>query len=597
MKEIFNFLIIIVFTLLLIACGGDSASDQNKIIDSNQLKPLFTLSNKDAQANANLAISAAESMLQLAQYSDQIIQKALSEEIKTSEVCENGGSRTLIVNKVATGNAIKDQLNNCFVAALNATVSGEIELTIQNFERKQEHSFVAKLQLNFVNAYFKDSSGFRLQRPIVVDLTSELFSRSTRITPAANFVQLVFDDGESFSFRDFTLQSEIDFSSAQYQSQFSGLIESAAFRSALTVSTTTPITGFIREFPYQGEMQLVDTVGNKLQIKVEDRPYPHALEVKFNNENKTSYLWRELSEGHFWIWPGVVNDKFDIEPYHPNNMRLIGTLENLQQIKFSPNKSIHVLFSRPVKHIKEDTTSPRFRSGRHNIPDVDANLTILGSAVMVQPVSPLTPRATYNLPSFWVASERDAEGVFLGHAHIKVSDELIAIISANRTAFSKMDTIELSAENSIQLNPGQLTYHWRELSQSGVQFDSVDAKQVRVTFPVSVPNTDVIVELQVRHADGTAHFAHMTLYYYDKSLPVLYVDIKQQSDPLAKPQTLFIINAYDDDSPTQKYNLNLNMVVINQNKNNVEYKYIKLGLSNSTEDNLTPGHYALNNCA
>lgn len=580
--------------MLLAACGGsESNPSQGNNTGGNQSgNPLFSLNESDKKAHTALAISVSESMLQLAQYSDQLINQVLQPDNTTTDSCHNGGSRVLIFSSMTAGNSITEQLTNCHLPALNAIVSGDIELKLKSFELLQNNRFTATVELNLENALFKESPGFQLKRPITIKLRSELLHRYAKVQPASQFIQLIFDDGETFVFRDFTLESHIDFTTARYQSEFSGQLESNAYRSALTVSTPLPMSGFIREYPYQGEMKLVDSLGNQLYINVEDRPYPHALDVRFNNNTTSRFMWWEISEGSFWIWPGVVDDKFDIEPYHPDNMQVIGTLENLQQKNFAPNDTFHVLFSRPVKQIVESSAVPRFRPNRHGISEVPAQLTVLGAAVMVTPTSPLKPRVNYRLPSFIGANEGGIEVPFVSNHDITVSDDLIAVISANRTAFTSMDTIELSAEDSVQNHSGELTYHWREISQSGVQFDHDDRKQVKLIFPATIPASDVVIELQLKHSDGTEHHTQTTLYYYDNSMSVLYVDVKQPSDPLAKPQTLFIFDGAYDDSSSNRYNTNLGLTILTHVDGETQYQYLTLRLSNSNEDDLAPGHYS-----
>jgi len=440
--------------------------------------------------------SAKESYLQIAEVVRQAVNRIAQPDTAARAVCYNGGEETTTHTDTdgngvisATDN-IRITFNDCSSPVLDTYAFGYLDVTVTE-------ASLANKTLNALISLDNFSVSDEFDRDTIISSQGELElqlseTNTTRNYAMSNSQPVVFSvlnipfisiDSSSFS-------KTQNLTEARYTLTLNAKITEFLSQSTFNVTTNTPLSGFLGEFPNQGELSIGQPGGESFIVQPNNIIDSDMLKLIVNGQTYRT-RWSEYVEGTLF---GFDNANRYTNEYRIDNFMNFGQLDSFLQFSNIEAPVLKLLMSRPIDRV--NTSSLTFRLNGFPYTDVQTQVTVTGALLTITPLEPLKAGRTYDIYGIDVFSEF-GQGAYMSFLEITTSDAVIPKITATTRAYRQDDYPTLDASAS-QLNAGNnLTIQWTEITNAGVVFADPSAAITAISLPNNV-NDSITEDIQIR---------------------------------------------------------------------------------------------------
>lgn len=335
---------------------------------------------------------------------------------------------------------------------------------------------------------------------------------------------------------------------AKYTLELNAQITEFLSQSTFNVTTNTPLSGFLGEFPNQGELSIGQPGGESFRVQPNNIIDSDMLKLIVNGQTYRT-RWSEYVEGTLF---GFDNANQYTNEYRIDNFVNFGQLTSFLQFSNIEAPVLKLLMSRPIDRV--DISSLTFRLDGFPYTTVPTEVTTDGALLTVTPLVPLKAGMTYSIYGIDVFSEF-GQAAYMSFLDITTSDAVIPNITATSRAYRQDDYPTLDASAS-ELNAGSnLTILWTEVSNVGVVFEDASAAITAISLPNNVNDSvtaDIKIRLTVSNESGRTAQEDITLSHQPS--PASYISLVSAEGDYIGQGALWFLNqpiAFSSESTNQ----------------------------------------------
>ncbi len=508
----------------------------------------------NAEYFTTAGFSAKESYLQIAEVVRQAVNRIAQPDTAARAVCYNGGEETTTHTDTddngmisATDN-IRITFNDCSSPILDTYAFGYLDVTVTE-------ASLANKTLNALISLDNFSVSDEFDRDTIISSQGELELQlsetdTTRNYAISNSQPVVFSvlnipfisiDSSSFS-------KTQNLNLAKYTLELNAQITEFLSQSTFNVTTNTPLSGFLGEFPNQGELSIGQPGGESFRVQPNNIIDSDMLKLIVNGQTYRT-RWSEYVEGTLF---GFDNANQYTNEYRIDNFVNFGQLTSFLQFSNIEAPVLKLLMSRPIDRV--DISSLTFRLDGFPYTTVPTEVTTDGALLTVTPLVPLKAGMTYSIYGIDVFSEF-GQAAYMSFLDITTSDAVIPNITATSRAYRQDDYPTLDASAS-ELNAGSnLTILWTEVSNVGVVFADASAAITAISLPNNVNDSvtaDIKIRLTVSNESGRTAQEDITLSHQPS--PASYISLVSAEGDYIGQGALWFLNqpiAFSSESTNQ----------------------------------------------
>ncbi|MEN8771468.1 MAG: hypothetical protein ABF267_09335 [Glaciecola sp.] len=518
----------------------------------------------NAEYFTTAVFSAKESYLQIAEVVRQAVNRIAQPDTAARAVCYNGGEETTTHTDtdgngvISATDIIRITFNDCSSQILDTYAFGYLDVTVTE-------ASLANKTLNAVISLDNFSVSDEFDRDTIITSQGELElqlseTNTTRNYAMSNSQPVIFSvlnvpfiriDSSNFS-------KTQNLTQAKYTLELNAQITEVLTQSTFNVTTNTPLSGFLGEYPNQGELSIGQSGGESFIVQPNNIIDSDMLKLIVDSQTLRT-RWSEYVEGTLF---GFDNANRYTNEYRIDNFVNFGQLDSFLQFSNIEAPVLKLLMSRPIDRV--DISSLTFRLDGFPYTTVPTEVTTDGALLTVTPLIPLKAGMTYSIYGIDVFSEF-GQAANMSFLDITTSDAVIPNISATSRAYRQDDYPTLDASAS-KLNAGSnLTILWTEVSNVGVVFADASAAITAISLPNNVNDSvteDIKIRLTVSNESGRTAQEDITLSY--QPTPASYISLVSEQGDYIGQSALWFENqatAFSSESTLT----NPNQIVLNYN--------------------------------
>ena len=511
-------LICLAFAVTLSACGGGGTSSTDPVIEPPP--PTGADFSESPYDYAVSGLDTIDSMIQLGHLTNNLISQPKGTTVGVKQICQNGGEAIAAYSSdsfdLNDGEIISFEFNDCFRFELDGVLSGTLQIEIVGVDTdKGAMSYIATL--NSLEA--EDDYGSIYLAGIYSIQSSQTKEASSFSISVSDPLSISQDGDLEILIDDLEIGHVRDWLTAQYSvTGYGEFLESNAI-DAFQFRIDEPVTGYFSEYPNEGQVTLTSDVSTDLVITANFVTDSALFNVAFADE--TGLVdWASAVSGAMWSVDTAIHYSGYAANHRVDNFNYLGVNAIAQDTSNFPiNESVEFYFSRPISTINAyNTQFTTFLSANNN---VDLAFEVVGSKVIMTPLSPLTPGEEYTFHGFEAFDEL-GQSIDTGYLNVFASTDALADIEST-ILFAQRDIESSVSVSAIFANSGAFAeVTWSEVSDYGVVFS--DEKSVEIYLDVSsVPAdvNDVVIMAEVKSDNGLIAYASKRILIAPESENIL----------------------------------------------------------------------------
>ena len=524
--------------VLLSACGGGSGDETGTPPPTPTPTPTPTpppsptgaLFSEGPAEYSVLALSSAESMLQLGYLTSSLSEKNLSEHDQERS-CVNGGTLQISYSHpeqlaLQVGEDITVVMRECRREEVDDVISGTLQLRVTSVDAA---SHTRTLTTTYNNLSLGSGEVLTLagQLSAAIVETGSTFRLDVNVASPFNVTS---SDGINLTLGTTTVRHNKDMTTAKYNLDVNGEVLTSGSFLPFRFATTSTLSGFFGEYPNAGSMTLTSSASSNLVIRanfVEDSQY---FDIEFNNATAL-FPWDEAVEGTLWSVGATLASS--VAPFRSDNFSHVGSKILANPTNFPLMGSIYHYFSRPVTSVDNDNDL-YFTSFSNGYEQIAANTTIIGAIVEVTPSKPLSPGHDYFLDALHVTGN-NGRG-YAQRVDIIASRDAIASIEASQLFITTNDRPTLSVSAAFTNGDDIAAIEWRDRNNVGLAFTAQGSQTTDIDLSNLAEGTDVlVVDAEITSTRGLTAYSQTVLMVTPASGNLLTY-IGQQGDYISQGQ-------------------------------------------------------------
>ncbi len=548
-------------TAMLAACGGGSGGPDSA---SPAGAPL-TLTASNAASVAQLAPAAGESVLSVAQFAVDSVQRFSLPGTSSPSVatCPNGGRLMVALvdrdrNGIASvGDLVSIEAQDCAVPVLTDVVTGTLQIELSASPSllpaavspaglRASINFGSGLRIGATGADTATVLGSMLVDWVIGDVQSIL-----RVTAsAADDLRVVHPGAGGAAQTESILQpnllKNLNYDEARSIVSLFFQYQSSLLNGRITVVTPVSLGAYLNTFPDSGRLEISGASGGKIvltpQPTGDGRQFRYAFDANGDGtpESTGNSAWSDSTEGYLW-WDGVTalngwtEGAFRTRALATGDLRVDAAFTWIN----STSSSIRLQFSRPLASstpivLYRFVDQGSLDSDGSPKANINGNAEIRGALVIVRPATGLRHNHRYTLQASpnglnWSggATFVDVAGNVMSSSLWNISattpDGLRAMAYAqSATLIDAASRVVLSGQTSIGTPRPIVSYQWTQVSGTALNFSSTTAAQITVSWGATPPSSaeTAVIRLTVADAFGDSDSMDVSIGFMNVS--VLY---------------------------------------------------------------------------
>lgn len=491
-----------VFTFEVYAVGESQASDP--VQHSISVTDVFELQSAVEPATAT-AITSLTRLLKFGNLARNLLSQSMLS-VDIDEVpCANGGlyTSTLLDNdanaQLSADDGLMIEFKECNIEPFRAPLSGNMLMEVTEFVAIDD-SWRVNVNVDDLEVEGYDVEQMSAVLTIVYSEADRTRSMAVDVPGGSYHVNGV----ELYSFSDYSVVRKEDLRAATYQISASAQFADSSLGGNYTFEVNTPLVGHFNEYPHEGNATLTSSETDRLLLEsnfVTDSAFINVT----GDDGETKFQWNNLTNGVFWSFGNEFIDHGQY--FRSDNFEYVGQA-NVINLEAAPlDASFLFIFSRPIDNVP--TSDVVFEEEQFPYNEIPAEISVDGAALSITPAQPFIAGVEYNLSGIQVVGPF-GQTAFARHIRFTTSSALSPVITTATRFYNYNDTPILSATDS-ELNEGQtVTYHWDEITEYGVVFDSPNSETTSFTVPAGLEE-DLVIQLTMSNELGNSASAQITL--------------------------------------------------------------------------------------
>jgi len=409
---------------------------------------------------------------------------------------------------VSSGDEIHIDFQSCFLKSMGTLVNGQLEINIDQISGTEQPDKIkvklADLAINAGRYNELVASG-----ELSVDREHTDMQTITRL----NTTKLDFDSSnkQPILITHLTTEKIENYETAQIQLQLSGSIEQKSNSALYSVEHISPIYAPFGSFPTSGQIKItnLENIDDVLFINTAASNRHGEVFQLIDKEKNLMPLSADVHNGDATYRLSTLDEVY-IKNYQEDELRLLGI--NSPKDNFEVMDSFTFILSQPISSIEGQVNFYNNIVGGHNI---KGSVVFSGSKVTGTPNELLQADSEYTISLPAIVSQTGAsERAFGLSTNIRISNNIVPIISLSQGYFSELSTPVLSAMQS-ELNKGtEFSYLWQTTENINVTFDTKNAVETEIQIGSDV-NQDIDLQLTMTNELGNRAIVEQPLRYLD----------------------------------------------------------------------------------
>jgi hypothetical protein len=520
--------------------------------------------NHNQRVVANNVLLVQNQMINLADSSFDLAELIADSPENQTKECGSEGNYTVSFYDnntdliVSSGDEIHINFQSCFLKSMDAMVNGQLEINIDQISETGQPNEIkvtlSDLTINVGNYY-------QVEELIASGKLSVARSHTDMQTiTRLNTTELDFDstDKQLIQITHLTTEKIENYETAQIQLQLSGNIEQKSVSALYSIEYLSPLYAPFGSFPTSGQIKItnIENIDDVLFINT-TASYMHGEVFKLSDKEQESITLSAEDHNGNATYSLSSLDEINIKNYQEDEIRLLGI--SSPKDNFEVMDSFTFILSQPISSVEGLTHFMNMTTGGHQ---TAGSIVFSGSKVMGKPNELLHADSEYRVSLPAIISQTGAsERAFSLSTNIRISNNIVPVISLSQGYFSELSTPTLSAIQS-ELNKGtEFSYLWQTTENLNVTFDTKNAVETEIQISSDV-NQDIDLQLTMTNELGNQAIVKQPLRYLDINASYMLIIGSEESYvaegeswPLNDQDGEFILSTkpYEEASKTRSF--------------------------------------------
>lgn len=412
---------------------------------------------------------------------------------------------------VSSGDEIHIDFQSCFLKSMGTLVNGQLEIKIDQISETGQPN---EIKVRLADLAINVGSYYQVEKLIANGELSVTRSHTDMKTiTRLNTTELDFDssDKQPIHITHLTTEKIENYETAQIQLQLSGNIEQKSTSALYSVEYLSPLYAPFGSFPTSGQIKItnIENVDDVLFINT-TASYNHGEVFQLiDKEQESINLSAADHNGNATYRLSALDDIY-IKNYQEDELRLLGIKSPTDN--FEVMDSFTFILSQPISSVEGQMHFSKMTTGWHQ---TAGSIMFSGSKVTGTPNELLHPDSEYMVKLPAILSQTGAtERALALSTNIRISNNIVPVISLSQGYFSELSTPVLSSIQS-ELNKGtEFSYLWQTAENLSVIFDTKNAVETEVQIGPDV-HQDIDLQLSMTNELGNRSIVEKTLRYLD----------------------------------------------------------------------------------
>lgn len=487
------------FIILISACGGGGGSDSPS---------------PDSTPNANFTVQGGAGIAAVNAYifSEQIYDYATFAvayvQLRNPRIADGvsycgpeGGLQTTLSDNdssgnVSSGDSIVANLSGCEL--LFGIASGMVVIDVTAYSDSLVELSVDASDL--VVKHYRDAQDVKLTGR--VDVSYEYTTLNATISAkAAQTLTMYYEGDVSFESSNISVKRNENLEIPSYTFEMQGYIKDRLLNTEYTLRSIVPWKGYLKEYPYEGQMQVSTSATDIARLQVVNVPSSRDSVSKSDADTGNIERWSNVASSILWNAEGTFASGARINT--ENAFYRVSNLADSPMNNSSQNPTLFSVLSRDGFSAL-DPEDFHLRTEVSSALDIPLAYEIRGATLILTPTKPLQAYIEYSLEDVAVIGRNgDYLNVAENISTLSTSNEVVPIYKHSSKIYRDGDypTLDASAtEFNAQTNT-EFTFEWREISNTGLTFGDANSSTTSIQVPQG-SNQNIIIENAIKRENG-----------------------------------------------------------------------------------------------
>ena len=468
--------------------------------------------NHNQRIVANNVLLVQNQMINLADSSFDLAELIADSPENQTQACESEGNYTIsFYDKntdliVSSGDEIHIDFQSCFLDSMDTLINGQLEISIDQIS---ETGHPNEIRVRLVDLAINIGGFYQFEELIASGKLSISRSQTdmqtiTRLN--ATELELYAPDVQSMHLTNLTTEKIENYETAQIQLQMSGRIEQESSASLYSVDYQSLLNAPFGSFPTSGQIKITNVENSDDFLFINTiESFSRGDVFELIDKEQESIILNAANRNGNATYRLSALDKTGIKNYQEDEHRLLGI--SLPKYNYEVMDSFTFILSQPISSVEGLIY---FSNGSHH---TTGSVAFSGTKLMGTPNELLQADSEYmvSLPTI-VSQTGSSEHAFGLSSNIRISNNIVPVISLSQGYFSELSTPVLSAIQS-ELNKGtELSYLWQTTDNLNVIFDTKNAVETEIQIGSDV-NQDIDLQLTMTNELGNRAIVEQPLRY------------------------------------------------------------------------------------
>jgi hypothetical protein len=426
---------------------------------------------------------------------------------------------------VSSGDEIHIDFQSCFLKSMDAVVNGQLDI---NIDKISETGQPNEIKVALTDLAINVGSYYQVEELIASGKLSVARSHTDiQTVTRLNSTELDFDsaDRQPLHITDLATEKIENYETAQIQLQLSGNIAQKSTSALYSVAYPSPLHAPFGAFPTAGQIKITNTenIDDVLFINTTASYMRGEVFRLIDKEQESITLSAEDHNGNATYRLSAL-DEIYINNYQEEEIRLLGI--NTPKDNFEVMDSFTFILSQPINSVEGLMHFSNMTTGLHQ---TSGATVFSGSKITGTPNELLQADSEYSVSLPAITSQTGASKRAFGlSTNVRISNNIVPVISLSQGYFSELSTPALSAKQSA-LNKGtEFSYLWQTTENLNVIFDTKNAVETEIQIGSDV-NQDINLQLTMTNDLGNRAIIEQPLRYLDINASYMLIIGSQES--------------------------------------------------------------------
>ena len=455
----------------------------------------------------NQLINLADSSVELAGLVADLPENQIKE-------CGSEGSYTVSFHDkntdliVSSGDKIHFDFQSCLLSSMNTLVRGQLEINIdQTSKTGKPNEFKVTLADLAINV----GSNHQVEELMITGEFSVVRSNTdiqtiTRLNTTK--LDFAYPNEQPIHITNLTTEKIENYETAQVQLQLSANVEQKSTSGLYSVKYLSPLTAPFGSFPTSGQIKIANIENSDDAMFINAiAPKSHGGVFQLIDKEQKELTLSAVDYNGNAIYRLSALGGIHIKNYQEDELRLLGI--SLPNDNFEVNDSFTFILSQPISSVEG---LMHFSNGGHQ---TDGSIVFSGTKLTGTPNELLQVDSEYRVSLPAIVSKTAASEPTVGlSTNIRISNNIVPVISLSQGYFSELSTPVLSAKQS-ELNKGkEFSYLWQTTDNLNVTFDTKNAVETEIQIGSDITR-DFNLQLTMTNDLGNRAIVEKALKYLD----------------------------------------------------------------------------------